>query len=276
MRQSMYGVVKSRWPVLKIELSGGTYTNVRPEEGKMNYIHLDVGPRVCIDDETDFVNTCEVFIGHEVQHIRSTTDKGWIYGLNGGKLAICQEHQKSTGKRTPILRTPQDCDRYIKSLVDSGYKISKNSIEEFVHFIMNSVEDGRIERIRCNQRPGFKKKLAAYRGKEWLGAEMEELDEKALKVPNVYVPVILNQVLNLSTMSIYQKGFTKTCMVDSRPMEVVQILTPYIAKGVSADSCRKGMQQAIEICRILALDILEASRMTPLEELLEKLEQFFF
>lgn len=275
MRQSMYGVVKSRWPVLKIELSGGTYTNVRPEEGKMNYIHLDVGPRVCIDDETDFVNTCEVFIGHEVQHIRSTTDKGWIYGLNGGKLAICQEHQKSTGKRTPILRTPQDCDRYIKSLADSGYKISKNSIEEFVHFIMNSVEDGRIERIRCNQRPGFKKKLAAYRGKEWLGAEMEELDEKALKVPNVYVPVILNQVLNLSTMSIYQKGFTKTCMVDSRPMEVVQILTPYIAKGVSADSCRKGMQQAIEICRILALDILEASRMTPLEELLEKLAQFF-
>ena len=275
MRQALYGVDRCRWPILIMEQSGGTYTNVLPEVGKTNYIHLDVGDHICIDDEADFVNTCEVLIGHEVQHIRSTTNKGWTYGLNGGKLAICQEHQKSAGGKAHVLRTPQDCDRYINNLCKSGYKISINSIENFVHFIMNSVEDGRIERIRCNQRPGFRKKLATFRGKLWLESEMKEVTAKDLKDPGVYVTTVLNQVLSLSTMSIYQKGFTKSCLVSSGPMEEVQTLMPYIAGGVASDSCRKGMQQAIEICRILALKILEASKMTPLEELLQMLSEAF-
>lgn len=275
MRHALYGVHRSRWPALSIELNGGTYTNVRPEEGKRNYIHLDVGPTVCIEDEADFVNVCEVFIGHEVQHIRSTTDKGWVYGLNGGKLAICQEHQKASGRRGIVLRTPQDCDRYISALNADGYKISKNSIEEFVHFVMNSVEDGRIERIRCVQRPGFKKKLASFRGKSWLCSEMEEVTADQMNDPYIYTITVLNQVLSLSTMSISQKGFTKTCLVDMRTMDTVQALMPHIAKGVLSDSCRGGMKHAIEICRMLALDILEASKKTPLEELLEHLSQVF-
>lgn len=273
MSHALYGVDKERWPVLVMDTKDGTFTNVGGKGRRV--VHLDLGMSVYLETEEQFVNACEVFIGHEVQHIRSTAAKAWLYGLNNGKLAICQEHMKQSGGKPRILNNARQADAYIKELQDAGYMVSKNSLEYLVHFVMNSVEDGRIERILCVQKPGFKAKLAAFRGMEWMvndacGEHMPGFDD-----PRGFILNILNQVLNLSTMSIYQKGFVVKSTDDNRAYLRVKELIPLIAKGVSAESCREGMDAAIAICRELAMDILEASKMTPLEQLINQLLKQF-
>ena len=116
--------------------------------------------------------------------------------------------------------------------------------------------------------------MIAFRGRDWQKNEVESSFVQNLDDPRTYLLLVLNQILNLATMSIYQKGFTKICPIDSRPQILIHSLMSDIAAGVASANCRGCMEHAIAICKKLAVEIIEASKFTPLEELLSEILSF--
>ena len=102
----------------------------------------------------------------------------------------------------------------------------------------------------------------------------EKMKEK-IDEPRVYLAVVLNQILTLATMSIYQKGFGTLAVEHIQIHRLLQKVIPHIRKAVSAKTCRACMEEAVEICGLLASEIIDACKLTPLEELLAQLNQQF-
>lgn len=251
---------RNKIPQLEIRLDEGSYTD-------HSIIHIGIGG-LEENDEESLLRSVLFLIGHEVQHVRSTSQRAWMYGMNRGFQVILEEYAGKTESKRKVFRKEADYEVYIKELAAKGFHISTNSLQQFVHFIANSLEDGRIERIRCVKRPGFKDYMVAFRGRDWKKNEVDPSFGQNLDNPRVYLALVLNQVLNLATMSIYQKGFTKVCPIDSRPQVLTYSLMPDISAGIASANCRGCMEHAISICKKLAVEILEASKLTPLEELL--------
>lgn len=253
-------------PQLEIGLDKGSYTDHA-------IIHIGIGT-LEENDEESLLRSVLFLIGHEVQHVRSTTQRAWTYGLTRGFQVILEEYANKTETKKKVFRKEADYDVYIKELASRGCCISMGSLQRFVHFVANSLEDGRIERIRCIKRPGFKDYMIAFRGRDWQKNEVESSFVQNLDDPRTYLLLVLNQILNLATMSIYQKGFTKICPIDSRPQILIHSLMSDIAAGVASANCRGCMEHAIAICKKLAVEIIEASKLTPLEELLSEILSF--
>lgn len=253
-------------PQLEIGLDKGSYTDHA-------IIHIGIGT-LEENDEESLLRSVLFLIGHEVQHVRSTTQRAWTYGLTRGFQVILEEYANKTETKKKVFRKEADYDVYIKELASRGCCISTGSLQRFVHFVANSLEDGRIERIRCIKRPGFKDYMIAFRGRDWQKNEVESSFVQNLDDPRTYLLLVLNQILNLATMSIYQKGFTKICPIDSRPQILIHSLMSDIAAGVASVNCRGCMERAIAICKKLAVEIIEASKLTPLEELLSEILSF--
>lgn len=253
-------------PQLEIGLDKGSYTDHA-------IIHIGIGT-LEENDEESLLRSVLFLIGHEVQHVRSTTQRAWKYGLTRGFQVILEEYANKTETKKKVFRKEADYDVYIKELASRGCCISTGSLQRFVHFVANSLEDGRIERIRCIKRPGFKDYMIAFRGRDWQKNEVESSFVQNLDDPRTYLLLVLNQILNLATMSIYQKGFTKICPIDSRPQILIHSLMSDIAAGVASANCRGCMERAIAICKKLAVEIIEASKLTPLEELLSEILSF--
>ena len=253
-------------PQLEIGLDKGSYTDHA-------IIHIGIGT-LEENDEESLLRSVLFLIGHEVQHVRSTTQRAWTYGLTRGFQVILEEYANKTETKKKVFRKEADYDVYIKELASRGCCISTGSLQRFVHFVANSLEDGRIERIRCIKRPGFKDYMIAFRGRDWQKNEVESSFVQNLDDPRTYLLLVLNQILNLATMSIYQKGFTKICPIDSRPQILIHSLMSDIAAGVASANCRGCMEHAIAICKKLAVEIIEASKFTPLEELLSEILSF--
>ena len=253
-------------PQLEIGLDKGSYTDHA-------IIHIGIGT-LEENDEESLLRSVLFLIGHEVQHVRSTTQRAWTYGLTRGFQVILEEYANKTETKKKVFRKEADYDVYIKELASRGCCISTGSLQRFVHFVANSLEDGRIERIRCIKRPGFKDYMIVFRGRDWQKNEVESSFVQNLDDPRTYLLLVLNQILNLATMSIYQKGFTKICPIDSRPQILIHSLMSDIAAGVASANCRGCMERAIAICKKLAVEIIEASKLTPLEELLSEILSF--
>lgn len=257
---------RNKIPQLEIRLDKGSYTD-------HSIIHIGIS-ELEENDEESLLRSVLFLIGHEVQHVRSTSQRAWMYGMNRGFQVILEEYADKTETKRKVFRKEADYEVYIKELAAKGFHISTNSLQQFVHFIANSLEDGRIERIRCVKRPGFKDYMIAFRGRDWQKNEVESSFVQNLDDPRTYLLLVLNQILNLATMSIYQKGFTKICPIDSRPQILIHSLMSDIAAGVASANCRGCMERAIAICKKLAVEIIEASKLTPLEELLSEILSF--
>lgn len=257
---------RNKIPQLEIRLDKGSYTD-------HSIIHIGIS-ELEENDEESLLRSVLFLIGHEVQHVRSTSQRAWMYGMNRGFQVILEEYADKTETKRKVFRKEADYEVYIKELAAKGFHISTNSLQQFVHFIANSLEDGRIERIRCVKRPGFKDYMIAFRGRDWEKNEVEPSFVQNLDDPRTYLLLVLNQILNLATMSIYQKGFTKICPIDSRPQILIHSLMSDIAAGVASANCRGCMECAIAICKKLAVEIIEASKLTPLEELLSEILSF--
>lgn len=261
MKICLANLPRKSMPVLQLTNDEGSWTNKQ-------IIHI--GMADCpFYEESDMMRWVLCRTGHEVQHVRSTTQKAWEYGLTAGYHAVCESISAAMESKRRLFRKEEDYDRFFKEMKENGYNLSQQAIKKFVHFIANSLEDGRIERIRCIKRPNFRNYVVFCRGYDWENEPVPEEFKEDLGNPRIYLSVILNQVLTLSTMQIYQKGFVDICGADKHIHVVIQKLIPHIRKGVSSNTCRNCMSEAIEICKILALEIAEACRKTPEEELLE-------
>ena len=160
----------------------------------------------------------------------------------------------------------EDYSKALEYLSDH-YHVSFNvrSVQQFTHFIVNSIEDGRMERRMAAAFPGFKIDMRYCRAKSWAHSPMDmSLD---VSKPSGKLIAILNQVLSLATTGLYQKGFLST-VTDPAIISQVDSLKPLIRNGVTARSCRKGLQYAEEINRQLTPLFFEACQLSEFEKAL--------
>ncbi len=206
------------------------------------------GVLVCVSNN-DWHTHIRYVTGHEEGHIIHTTDRAWTTALtNSLHYFVDYAVQRVTGQKMRLVKE-EDYSKALEYLSDH-YHVSFNvrSVQQFTHFIVNSIEDGRMERRMAAAFPGFKIDMRYCRAKSWAHSPMDmSLD---VSKPSGKLIAILNQVLSLATTGLYQKGFLST-VTDPAIISQVDSLKPLIRNGVTARSCRKGLQYAEEINRQL-------------------------
>lgn len=255
-------------PVLEISKDSDAYT--RPTRTG-SLIHLGAKCPVLTDaeNEQDLFERTYYLLGHECQHIHSTVQHDWSTGMDKGLRVICQKLSMKVYGKPSTLITESDYERFLASLRSKGYSLSIRKLMMFVHFICNSLEDGRIEQIRLQTHKSFGRYMKIFRGKLWTENPVDEVsldDMDAVKK----LSLILDQILSLATTQCYQSGFLRL-YGDSQIAEEIAGYLPAIKRSVSAPTCRECMQESIEIIRNLADLIVEASKMSEFEEFMENI-----
>lgn len=258
---------QSQMPALELETDENSWTN-------RTMIHIGTGD-ITIHNANEMMAWSTFLLGHEIQHVLSTTEKSWEFGLQRGYQKICELFSSQVETHQRRFVKDSDYDLFLSEMQKEGYHISKSALQEFVHFIINSLEDGRIERIRCLHNPGYIHYIRLCRGQSWEEEPLSEQMKEEIDEPRVYLGVVLNQLLTLATMSIYQKGFGTIAVEHIQIHRLLQQLIPHIRLAVSARTCRECMEEAVNICGLLASEIVEACKVTPLEELLAQLNRQF-
>lgn len=212
------------------------------------------------EEDSELFMTLSYVRGHESQHVLSTTQKAWLFALKRGTEVVIERLLKENNIHIRLVND-RDYEAGVEQLRAIGINLSMKAVMDFVHYVTNSLEDGRIEAIRSAKREDFRKQVVAVRRRTWamtgvpknMVCPVEKMSSQ-LKLQNV-----LNQLLSLSTQSIFQKGFAEN-FFGTELEDRVRAIIPHIAKGVTAKTCREMATQAIDICEKLADLIGEASR----------------
>lgn len=241
-------------------------------------IHLGIyGPTEIfkVTTEEDYIAGLEYFYGHENQHVRSTANAPYDNGVKRAAHAIIEYIAAREGIRKNF-RNDRDYEVFIQTdLPAKGINVSMRTIATICSRLMNSVEDGRIERIRSLEFPGFERQRRYFRAIVWnqdhkFKPYSEGLD--AADELNLYA----NNILSLATTGLYLKGFVAE-YGGTEIMDEMQKFLPYIAKGVLAGRTRGMADNVVEIAKLLAPYIYEVSKFNPsaaqkaFEQLLAKL-----
>ena len=186
-------------------------------------------------------------LGHEVQHELSSPRKFWMWGNERGTEILRAELSNILfGYRV----TDKDKDAFYKKAEQAGYHFTDGYLQQLVHFVFNSLEDGRIERIRCKKSRLFKDEMYLFRINQWMQSGTQKTSP---------LVTLLNNILSLATMGIYQKDYHNT--FDGTPVDAtLEELLPLIAKAVKATSCKACAECVFKILPILAPYILKEAK----------------
>lgn len=214
--------------------------------GSISY-WLDDSP--CFDTEDEWNINLQFWKGHEEQHHRSTADRAWMYGIeNGWKTLVREFSYLLNGKYSQFFKE-SDYDYFIETeLSKHNIHTTKEELKNAAHRIINTMEDGRIERIRSCFRPGFKNILIWYRGNLWKHSPCEKLD---ISKPQNYQMVFLNNLLSLATCGVYMKGFSALYGTNNISGELYKLI-PDIKRAVTANRCKECMDACLDIIAKLA------------------------
>ena len=216
-------------------------------------IHLGIyGPLAIFEVETeeDYVAALEYFYGHENQHVRSTASAPYDNGVKRAVRAIIEYIAAKEGIKKNF-RNDRDYDVFVQTeLPAKNINVSMRTLMQICSGLMNSVEDGRIERIRSLEFPGFEKQRRYFRAVVWnqdheipkYSPDMSDADKLNLHS---------NNILSLATTGLYMKGFVAE--YGGTPiMDETRAFMPYIAKGVLASRTRVMADNVVEIAKLLA------------------------
>ena len=239
-------------------------------------IGLDMIPA---ETEEELIWKISYILGHELQHIHSTTQRDWEAGLSMGTNEIfTRAYQKAFGKSSKTLARVGSIEKLAKALETTDTRLSMNHVQSFVHYIMNALEDGRIEQIRSFNDQQFAKEMKAFRAETYENSNLDDFLGQDMELPanpsdlNAIqtLTIILNQILTLATSQVYQKGFLRnygnSCLVKK-----VSGLKTSIKSGISAKTCRECMTHAVHIVTLLSDDIIEASKESDFERFMRQM-----
>lgn len=208
------------------------------------------------EKESDLFWMTMYVLKHEMQHVKSTVSRDWENGQKLGRREVLLNiANTSLGGKVRLVKE-SDYERLLEALQKKGIYVSLRQIGQLVHFVLNSVEDGRIENIAAAKSHTFEQSRRAFRGMLWLaddGNMPDELDACT------QLNIILNQILTIATSGVYEKGFLEK-YEGTDLHKKVRCVTPMIRRGTSAKTCREGMKAADDIVRELAPDIAEAAK----------------
>lgn len=223
-------------------------------------IHLGIfGPTKIFEVETeeDYVAGLQYFYGHENQHVRSTAHQPYVNGIKRATHEIIKYIAAREGIRKNF-RNEKDYEVFVKTdLPSKDIYVSFQIIMNICADMANCIEDGRIERIRAKEFPGFEKERRYFRAIVW--NQDHEFKPYADLTPADKLGVFINCILSLATTGLYPKGFVVayggTDLID----EVKQFM-PYIAKGVLAQRTRDMADNLVEIAKLLSPYIYEVCK----------------
>ena len=238
-----------------------------------NIIHIGaygITERFEADSEEDFLEAMNFVRGHEEEHCRSTAQRPYAIGIQKGCEEILRYISSKEDKVTRRFRTPQDFEHYANVVLPKmGIYINWGRVQQIVGGIANSLEDGRIERIRAARFPGFERLRVKYRGIFWSQSK-EDSKEDPEKNPAEKLRLILNNILTLATCQLYGKGFAMK-YAGQPVMDEVNSYMPYIAKAYMAKTCKDMSVNVIEIAKHLAPLIYEVCKMSAEDVMIRQL-----
>lgn len=247
--------------VIKRDVSGSRKGKKYPVKIPLIHIGIDFFDA---EDKSDLFWQIHYMLGHETQHARSTVDKDWkaahMLCLNDACQKLARDVLKKPGIR---LVSDKDYDMFFDQLKAKKVFISKNMLLDMIHYIANTLEDGRIENIRCRTHPGFAKYRKLFRGKLWLKQDIRDRKfpkDPLLMSPSQKIDVLFGDMYSLATCSIHQKGFLAVYSDTDLYTRVKNELIPEISKAVLSRSCRGCMESARVIFNRFLDDIIEACK----------------
>lgn len=216
------------YPLFKSYLGKDTKYSLSLEVGDMSYCCSDGSIVVGLTkEETDTLDVSDLLrilkfkMYHECSHALYTHD---------GLYEVCKKSMVNIWAKEAKKK-----DLYI--FLEEGDTIA--------NWLLNSLEDGRIENIMCNQKKGLIKHRNWYRIREW---EKSPLSSEWGDMTNT-----LNALLDIATMGIYPKGFEAIYSDESRVKKVVNSCIPNVGDFVKS----AGLTEAKKHSDKIALKISE-------------------
>lgn len=211
-----------------------------------------------VSTEAEFVAGAKYLLGHEFQHVHSTADKPYALGVKRGVYKILEYISKIEEPSKRRFRSDADYEYFCQKVLPSmSIHISFRYLVEVSQGIMNMLDDGRIERMRANKDTEFAKLRKVFNGKEW---EENPTGEYSVPLtPSAKVEIFLNQILCLSLVQLYQRGFVQM-FYGTEMFDDVNAFKPYIARSIMAGSCRDMTKESENIYDTLAPFIYEAAK----------------
>lgn len=215
----------------------------------------------------DWYAALDYVLGHEIEHKRSTSSRPYAIGIQKGCEEVLKYISSQVDTCTRRFRRPADYEAFAKDLENNGIYLSYSMITNIISGIANSLEDGRIERIRSDRMPGYENPRVRFRGIFW---EKNTTGLKEVTNEVEKLQVITSNILTLATCQLYEKGFTKA-FYGTDVMDEVNDLMPEIARAYIAPSCRAMSTEVINISKKLAPYIYEAAKMSAMDIRLKKM-----
>lgn len=211
MEALVYNYLETSIPI-KFDIDYVSYTDHKK-------IVIGVYPEEAITmSDEDIARVVRFKVGHECQHIKSTTDDfdSTIYEVK---------------------------DIWMKKADELGVKISDRFCIKQAQHLVNGLEDGRIENIMCVDYPGLVGVRNWYRLKEWCSIDANNFDEMSLMLASIH---------SVATRGLHLPNFDAAA--DKFGVkELINSTLGRIGDFVSSVSCKKAM----EYCKSIAEDIAE-------------------
>lgn len=211
-------------------------------------------------------------LGHEVQHILSTTQKPWMYGINTGTKHVISYFQKLYGYPVTNVVGEDNLRAVLAKMSKDGNLVpTYDQIAQFCHYICNAVEDGRIERHRAGVYPGYGRYVHLFRGKMWM-KNIEEAPSGAAITPEERFSVYCNEVLSLATCHVYGRDFWKH-YAGTPEAKTVDDIRRHVTKAVYSRKCKQCMKECIDIIDIITPAFAEAFISNPMSKFMQMLQE---
>ena len=202
-----------------------------------------------VEDAETYESALKFLMGHENEHVFSTATEPYRKGIFRGVQVIIEQIARIEGipKR---FRTEKDYDVFVRNdLRAKDIYINVNTLANIVGHIMNSVEDGRIERIRSLRFPGFALQRRYFRGLEW-NEDMEYIQYEKM-TDEQHLMLLITVIHSLATKNLFPKGFVMEYAGTPIMAEVLEIM-PFVAKAVLAGKTRRMADNVVKIIEKLA------------------------
>lgn len=154
------------------------------------------------------------------------------------------------------------CSIFEKEAKAKGITLYKKAVVEFVQYFMNCIEDGRIENILCNNKPGIIKHRDWYRIKNW----MEDTGEQ---YPNK-IDSYFDGFNIIATMGIYPKEFHKRA--EQSVVDNLKRCESLIGNFVLSNTLTEGKKYTDQMVEIIAPDLVDLFAGLTEEQIKELLE----
>lgn len=211
-------------------------------------------------------------LGHEVQHILSTTQKPWMYGINTGIKHVISHFQKLYGYPATNVVGEENLRAVLAKMSKDGHLVpTYDQIGQFCHYICNAVEDGRIERHRTGVYPGYGRYVRIFRGKMWM-RNIEEGPAGMALTSEERFSVYCNEVLSLATCHVYARDFWKH-YAGTPEAKTVDDIRRHVTKAVYSRKCKQCMKECIDIIDIITPTFAEAFISNPMNQFMQMLQE---